>query len=290
MDLDYLEIEITEFCNLNCAGCCDCSNLAAEKRFYEFEEYKKDLTRMREIFDGIEKIRLMGGEPFLNPRITDYARFAKELFPGCDLRIVTNGILIPGIQRSILTELKDTGAFLDISNYPPTGRLRSRIKNTLEECGIGYNFGPPMYYFFKTFLDKPDASGDKAFRNCIFSHCHMLGHGRLAPCSYAYCAGRLNEKFGTSYPEDDFIDIYSDIKAEEIIRFFSHTHSFCRYCSTGMVPVRWRGGVTASRAKLSDWTVKRDSPVTKTLAVVQSMMKKPAITLRRLAQRRNNAR
>ena len=286
MKLDYLEIEITEFCNLNRAGCCDCSNLATQKRFYDLEEYKKDLARMRELFSGIDKLRLMGGEPFLNPQIADYVISAKELFPESDLRIVTNGIMLPRIDKSLLRELRDAGAFLDISNYPPTRKLRRKIKEALDASGIGYNFGPPMRYFFKAFLDKPALSADTSFGNCIFSHCHMLGHGRLAPCSYAYCAGRLNERFGTDYPEDDFIGIYSDISPEEIVRRFSRTHKFCGYCSPAMVPLKWRGGVTRKDAKLSDWVVKRDSPVTKTLTVLQKAAKRPVESVRRLAQKR----
>lgn len=60
--LDYLEIEISEFCNLNCRGCCDFSNLATEKRIYPFNEYEKDMHRLHELFGGIEKFGKYDGK------------------------------------------------------------------------------------------------------------------------------------------------------------------------------------------------------------------------------------
>ncbi|MCR5040503.1 MAG: radical SAM protein, partial [Clostridia bacterium] len=149
MVLDYLEIEISEFCNLNCKGCTNCSNIATRKQFYEFDEYSKDLHRISEIFSGIKKIRLLGGEPFLNPRIVDYAGLVRELFPDSDLRIVTNGLLLPRIDIAVLRELSRLGAFLDISAYPPSRKRRKQIAARLNEAGLGFNFGPPVVVFFK---------------------------------------------------------------------------------------------------------------------------------------------
>ncbi len=286
MHLDYLEIEISEFCNLNCRCCCDFSNLAKEKCFYAYEEYEKDLTRCAEIFSGIDKIRLMGGEPFLNPRIAEYARLAKTLFPDTDLRIVTNGTLLPRTELSLLRELGEIGAFLDISVYPPTKKLKKQINAKLKEAGLGFNFSPQIRMFFKPLLDKPHAGGKTAFENCLFTHCHMLGHGKLAPCSFAYCTYRLNEAFGTAYPEDDLIDIYSDVTAAEIIDRFSHPHAFCRHCAPALIPTKWRGGVTAEQAALADWTSNRDSLYVKALTVLQHAAKKPEMLLRKIVQKR----
>lgn len=286
MTLDYLEVEITEFCNLNCKSCANCSNIAKHNSFYELNEFKKDLLRLSEIFSKIEKIRLMGGEPFLNPDIVEYAKTVKDIFPDCDLRIVTNGLLIPKISTSSFVELKKLGAFLDISNYPPTHKRKKKITNKLKNSGLGYNFGPRMRFFFKFFLNKPSENGHSSFENCFFSHCHMLSHGKLAPCSFAYCARRLNENFGSEFPENDCFDIYSDLSAEDIICKFSHEHEFCRYCSPALIPVKWQGGTTASKAKLSDWVIDINSPLIKMLSVVQRITVGTAIRARKAIQKR----
>lgn len=284
--LDYVEIEITEFCNLNCRGCCDFSNLAKEKRFYEFEEYARDMERMRELFRHIKKIRLMGGEPLLNPRVADYAQKARELFPQSDLRIVTNGLLLPTFDEEKLQRLKQADVKFDISNYPPTRKIKARIKDKLSNAGIAYDLGFPMNYFFRNILEHPSDDPGPAFQNCIFTHCHMLGHGKLAPCSYAYCIGRFNERFGTDYPETDYVDIYADVTGEEIIRRFNAPHEFCKCCGKGIIPFQWERGVKGDQADRYDWLI-RDSFVNTTVApAIQTVLKTPAKRLRAEIQKR----
>lgn len=282
--LDYVEIEISEFCNLNCRGCCDFSNLAKEKRFYEFEEYARDMERMRELFRHINKIRLMGGEPLLNPRVADYAEKARELFPQSDIRIVTNGLLLPSFDEEKLKQLKRADVKFDISNYPPTRKLKAEIEDKLSRAGIAYDLGFPMNWFFRNILEHPSDDPAPAFRNCIFTHCHMLGHGRLAPCSYAYCIGRFNERFGTDYPETDFFDIYSDITGEEIVKAFSAPHEFCKCCGKGIVPMKWEGHVFAKDARPEDWQIKDSFVNTTLIPAAQRAVKPFAMKLRHTIQ------
>ena len=65
--LEYVESEITQFCNLNCKGCADFINLVSDKKHYDLEEFMRDYTRLSELFCTVKKIRLMGGESLLNP-------------------------------------------------------------------------------------------------------------------------------------------------------------------------------------------------------------------------------
>lgn len=283
--LDYVESEIAEFCNLNCKGCSDFCNLCTQKRFYDLEEFKKDYERLAKLFSEVKKIRLMGGEPLLNPRVTEYVIACREIFPHADIRIVTNGLLIPRLSNSQLKILKENYVKFDISNYPPTRKLFPKIKKKLEAFGIEYHLGFPMNYFFRFILEHPSADPAPAFRNCIFTHCHMLSHGKFSPCSFAHCIGRFNEAYNLSYPETDCIDLYSDISGEEILRRFEHPHEFCKYCGKGLVPFRWQDGRTADKANKNDWLIQDTFVNTKLLPVVQSAVKKPAKFLRKKIQK-----
>ena len=275
--LDYVEIEITEFCNLNCRGCCDFSNLAKEKAFFEYDEFSRDMERLHELFSHIKKIRLMGGEPLLNPRVADYAEKTRLLFPASDIRIVTNGLLLPSFDDEKLKKLKEADIKFDISNYPPTRKIKDQIDRKLSHAGISYDLGFPMNYFFRNILERPSDDPAPAFRNCIFTHCHMLGHGKLAPCSYAYCIGRFNAQFGTNYPETDYFDIYSDITGEEIIAAFSAPHEFCKCCGKGIVPIKWEGHVFEREAHPQDWLI-QDSFINTILIPAAQRIAKPFAT------------
>ena len=121
----------------------------------------------------------------------------------------------------------------------------------------------------------------------IFTHCHMLGHGKLAPCSYAYCIGRLNREYGLSFPENDYIDLYADVSGEEIIRRFNRPHEFCKCCGRGFVPYRWQGGVRHAVDGKYDWLIK-DSFLNSTVApAIQTVLKTPAKLLRKEIQKRS---
>lgn len=97
--LSYLEFQICSHCNLKCKGCGVFSNYA-EEEYADWQQYKADLVRLSEIFSGgVERIHLMGGEPFLNPEVGKFVEVTREVFEDCDCRIVTNGILIGGDAR-----------------------------------------------------------------------------------------------------------------------------------------------------------------------------------------------
>lgn len=278
--LDYVETEITEFCNLNCRGCCNFTNLTKEKTFYELEEFVKDYRRLAELFSGVKKIRLMGGEPLLNPQLTDYVQTARELFPAADIRIVSNGLLIPRLDDERLKTIKENNCKFDISNYPPTRKMLSQIKTRLESFNVEYSLGFPLYFFFRNILEHPSDDPAPAFRNCIFTHCHMLNHGKLSPCSYAQCIPRLNETFGLHYPETDYVNIYSDITGEEIIRRFNRPHEFCKCCGRAIIPIKWQGGVKYDQADKYDWLIKDGFLNTTVAPVIQTVLKTPARLLR----------
>lgn len=285
--LDYVESEITEFCNLNCRGCCDYSNIAQEKTYYDYDEFVKDYRRLSELFSNVEKIRLMGGEPLLNPRLTDYVTAAREIFPAADIRIVTNGLLLPKLSDETLRVLRENRCRFDISNYPPTRKMFPRIREKLEAAHVEYELGFPMNYFVRSILEHPSDDPAPAFRNCIFTHCHMLGHGKLAPCSYSYCITRLNKAYGLSFPETDYVNLYADITGEEIIRRFNRPHEFCKCCGRGFVPYRWQGGFRRNNSDVYDWLI-RDGFLNTTVApAIQTVLKTPAKLLRKEIQKRS---
>ncbi len=288
--LDYMETEIVRVCNLNCRGCCDFMNIVrGEDKFYDFSRCCADLERLKELFWGIGKIRLMGGEPLLNPRLADYAEAARRIFPDSDLRIVTNGLLLPGLSPDILARIKNTRCSFDISQYPPTQKKKQQIKAVLDAAGVAYNFSVPMRFFFRNLRARPAEDPAPAFNNCIFTHCHMLGDGRLAPCSYAYCAYRFNRHFGEVYPENDLFDLSDpSLDGWRILEAFRRPHPFCSCCGSGVIPFRWEGHCGPSDARESDWQIRDTFIYTKLAPVLQSAAKKGAVRLRARIQKKHS--
>lgn len=91
---DYIEFHISDHCNLNCAYCTHFSPLA-ETYFYELEGFKKDIIQLSKLTDFyIKDIRILGGEPLLNKRCSEYLAFTRKFFPTSKISLVTNGLLL----------------------------------------------------------------------------------------------------------------------------------------------------------------------------------------------------
>lgn len=54
-----------------------------------------DLLRMKELFWGVEKIKLLGGELLFNEDLWKFVDITRRIFPDSYLRILTNGLLLP---------------------------------------------------------------------------------------------------------------------------------------------------------------------------------------------------
>ncbi len=68
----------------------------------------KDLTRLAELFEGIEQMYLLGGEPLLHPEVEAFVREARRIFPATRLSLMTNGILVTRMPESFWETLHAT--------------------------------------------------------------------------------------------------------------------------------------------------------------------------------------
>lgn len=282
--LSYAEIELSSFCNLNCKSCCNFCNIAEEKKLADINVFTRDLKRLRELFWGIGKIRLMGGEPLLNPDYPQFACVAREIFPDCDLRIVSNGLLIVRQSDEKLIKLKGCGCTFDISNYPPARKTLPEIKKKLDGLGIEYHIGPPMNVFLKNLLDKPNKSAETSYKSCLFSYCHALDNGYISGCSFQMFTERLNKKYGLSYPENARYSIYDINDGRELDRLLSSPNEFCRYCCSGTVPVRW-SVCRGESARASDWIAPNNFYTSRFMPFCMGIIAPAADKLRKTFQR-----
>lgn len=76
-DMLYLETHVADMCNLKCRGCMHFSNIAIHPNYPDLQKFERDFRRLSELFSNIFIIRLMGGEPLLNPGLGEYIRIAR---------------------------------------------------------------------------------------------------------------------------------------------------------------------------------------------------------------------
>lgn len=103
--ITYLRLSVTDKCNLRCSYCMPAEgiNFIRKDELLTYEELLKISTIL--IRNGIEKIRITGGEPFLRK---DLIKFLEKLVSTKGLKkvsITTNGVLI----KNYINDLKALG-------------------------------------------------------------------------------------------------------------------------------------------------------------------------------------
>ena len=87
--LDFIEFYITNACNLGCQNCNRLNNHFFAGA-WKWKDYKDEYAKWSKILD-LNEIRILGGEPFLNPSLVEYVQGIHELWPNTPITIVTNG-------------------------------------------------------------------------------------------------------------------------------------------------------------------------------------------------------
>jgi len=103
--VNYLRVSVTERCNFRCQYCMP------EKPFSWVP--KENLLSFEELFlfmkvamdEGVNKIRITGGEPLLREDLDSFVKMIHNYKPDIDLALTTNGYLLPQTAQG----LKDAG-------------------------------------------------------------------------------------------------------------------------------------------------------------------------------------
>ncbi len=102
--VSYLRLSVTDRCNLRCLYCRTCEHLAyiPHAAILTYEEMS-DIVDVA-VLMNVEKVRFTGGEPFVRKDFLYFVESVASKYPTLDLRITTNGTLLPG-KASALRDL-----------------------------------------------------------------------------------------------------------------------------------------------------------------------------------------
>ena len=245
--MTYIETHITEACNLRCRGCSHFSVFAKPKD-KDIGEFEREFKRLAQL-GNIDVIRLMGGEPLLNPDYMAYARIARACFPDSKIDIVTNGILADRITPNT-AQLHALRIGITVSDYHIAAQDLYKLPyTTRHEKGVLYNIC----------LD-PTGRQNKAesFNRCDLhrNKWSFLKDGRIYACCIAGCIQDFWSHFGLDWSIDQKslgIDIFT-ATAAEIEKFLDTPNELCRFCDTATREKSYRV-FERSKGDIKEWTV-----------------------------------
>lgn len=165
--LPYMEYHTADHCNLNCKGCVHFAPLVQGEKFADYETVKRDLAQMKKIVPYIDKIHILGGEPFLNKELGRYIDVTREMYPFSDIGVATNGLLLMKMEPDVIEAFRRNHARILVSSYPPILNRINEIAAYVKGLGIDISFSEPIYEFAYTFDKKGGHMGggkkDKLF-------------------------------------------------------------------------------------------------------------------------------
>lgn len=250
--LPYLELHAADHCNLNCRACEHFSGLVKEPVFHFAETIARDLYQLSQFIKDIGVIRILGGEPLLNPEINEIMQSVRKVYVYSDIYIVTNGLLLDCMPESFYKTCMEQHIKIWISYYPPMMKRIDGLKTILETHGVDYEISGLNVTFRKKYILQPHNEKNRVFEKCFQAACHNLYEGKIGVCFLPFTQKYFNEKYDYDIPCDGAIDLYeSELTTEKLKQFLLTPFERCKYCREESIDENW----TTMENTILDWIV-----------------------------------
>ena len=229
----FLDIHITDHCNLNCKSCAHFSSVSKE-RFININDLKAYYEILKPKFNKFfNSIHLLGGEPLLHPEIKNILSVTRKYFPDIEIQLVTNGIVLNTMDEDFFKILNKLEITIQITRYPISLDYQT-IKEKCNSYGIKCNISELTNTFIHHYLDPQGRQEPASSRKkCKWGgKCIQLKAGKIYPCAQAAHSHILNEAFNLDFKDDrnNYIDISKLDSLTDFIKFINKPIPFCRYC------------------------------------------------------------
>jgi len=260
--LPFVEMMVTQFCNLSCVGCSNYADLK-HTGYVPWAQGRKEIESWLPRLD-IQEFGIMGGEPLINPELKQWIRGLRELLPTSPIRFSTNGELLDR-HLDVVETAHEVGNFVfKITVHQHSERVEAVIAKIfsmykwepVREYGINryrtsnglkFQINRPQT-FIKTYRNDYanmmpfDSNPVDSFAICIQQTCPLMYNGRLYKCSTQGGLEDVLKRFGVTDPAwAPYLGNYltpdsSDEEIERFINNFGKPHAVCRMCPTASNP------------------------------------------------------
>ena len=253
--LVHLETHVCDHCNLNCKACNNFSPFVKEPSYANIVQFERDLRRLTELFSGIGRFFLLGGEPLLAPELCcDMIRCYRSYFPTNELRVLTNAMLILSMKEEFWECIRENNVIIHISLYPPAKGIIDKIREKLENEKVRYLVYREVRSFVKHWTKYPFE--DEKYNNdhCGGAGCHYLRNGQISKCPDAilvqFMANENNELL--SMQSNDRVNILQDIDVWKMIEQLDSPIDLCKKCTCKRLKsIQWER--VKGEAQTTDW-------------------------------------
>lgn len=242
-----LEIHITDHCNLNCKSCTHYSPISKEN-FLNLESLIDDLNIIKHkgIVNYFHEIRLLGGEPLLNPDIIEIIKKIRQIIPSKKIVLVTNGLLLKKMPNDFFKCCSKNNIIICITKYPGNVNY-NEIKNCISKRGVEcffYDDRTTNNSFYESKLSYNKRSKLKNFYKCFDQSCWQIKGGKLFSCPQVAYVDILNNRLHNKFKKEksDYIKL-KDINRWKLLKYRFLPKSFCQYCVFPKKRFNWQQSI-----------------------------------------------
>lgn len=253
-----VNVPLVEHCNLNCQMCHHFAPVA-EERFANINQFEKDMARLYELLgDDFHHINLTGGEPSLHPELLGFFRITRRYFKKSAVWLLTNGLKLKDFDDEFWKCCNENDITIEVTKYPLDFDYDA-LQKKAERFGVKYSYysNEPIKTSIHFCYDVTGQQNPyEQYNLCYFNdgHGRYLKDSKLWHCTVTPNFEHFNKYFGQDIQvsEKDYIDIYSDVTAEEILRFFAEPAPACKYCKIHETTLfnKW----AVSKKSITEWT------------------------------------
>lgn len=237
--LSYLEMHLTDHCNLNCRGCGHFSPLA-DKWFADVNRHEKDMQRLSTLFSNIKTFRLMGGEPLLHPAVEQFFSITRKYLSKTRIELVTNGILLKQMPESFWKSCIKNNIKIEWTVYPPLENNIVEITSLIQSMGLSFNVSKSTR-FHSNMNPLGNSDPKKSFQFCRSHYfCPFLREGKIYSCGRQALSVYFNKCFKTRIPLSGYIDMHhTNLTGWDILYSINKESDTCNYCSNRLIWFDW---------------------------------------------------
>ena len=260
--LPFVEMMVTQFCNLSCVGCSNYADLK-HTGYVPWQIGRQEIESWLPRLD-IKEFGIMGGVPLINPEIKTWIRGLRELLPNSPIRFSTNGELLDK-HLDVVETAHEVGNFVfKITVHQHSERVEAVIAKIFgmykwepvrehginryrTDRGLRFQINRPQT-FIKTYRNdyanmRPfDSNPADSFAICIQQTCPLMLGGRMYKCSTLGGLEDTLKRFGVTDPSwQPYVGQYitpasSDSDIEAFLNNFGQANRVCRMCPTAQDP------------------------------------------------------
>jgi len=220
-EMPYIEMFITTRCNLRCEKCSNLIPYLPHRQNYSFDEIKKTIQALLSKTDRLYRLKIHGGEAFLNPDLEYIIGFLDKQKKIKSIRLTTNGTIIP--NEKLLAVLKSSKVVVQISDYNLPDSKINKLIALFKSYSIRFTYLKGQKWKDMGEFERRETN---RFKDCSMKRCVSLLNNRIYICSRAAIMEELNiipdEGISLSTPKRQFKKNFFDM--------YKNENNACNYC------------------------------------------------------------